>query len=104
MKITIDVDCTPDEARHFLGLPDVAHMQDAMMAEVQKRMMANLEAMDPETLVKTWLPAGLRELEKFQKMFWTQVGRTAAEGRGAPSGGAAPKAPAGRGKKDDPAS
>ncbi|MFQ5468275.1 MAG: DUF6489 family protein [Kiloniellaceae bacterium] len=94
MKITIDVDCTPDEARRFLGLPDVAHMQDAMMAEVQKRMMANLEAMDPETMVKTWLPAGLQELEKFQKMFWTQVGRTAAEGRARPSGG----------KKDDPAS
>ena len=24
MKITIDVDCSPEEARAFLGLPDVA--------------------------------------------------------------------------------
>lgn len=34
MKITIDVDCTPDEARRFLGLPDVAPMQEALMAQL----------------------------------------------------------------------
>ena len=27
MKVNIEVDCTPDEARRFLGLPDVAPMQ-----------------------------------------------------------------------------
>ena len=26
MKITVDVDCTPEEARAFLGLPDVKPM------------------------------------------------------------------------------
>ena len=39
MKITVDVDCTPEEARRFLGLPDVAPMQEAMMAQMQ-----NIEA------------------------------------------------------------
>ena len=32
MKITVNVDCTPDEARHFFGLPDVKPMQDALDA------------------------------------------------------------------------
>jgi hypothetical protein len=37
MKITMDVECTPEEARAFLGLPDVKPMH-----EVQERMAANI--------------------------------------------------------------
>jgi hypothetical protein len=73
MKITIDIDCTPDEARHFLGLPDVKPMQDALMQQMQERLAANLQAMDPETMMKTWLPAGIQGLEQVQKMFWSQM-------------------------------
>ena len=73
MKITIDIDCTPDEARHFLGLPDVKPMQDAMMQEIQDRMTSSLHAMDPETMMKTWLPAGIQGMEQLQKMFWSQM-------------------------------
>ncbi len=77
MKITIDVDCTPKEARAFLGLPDVAPMQRARMEEIGARMSAGLEAMDPETLMKTWMPLGLQGLERAQKMFWSQMGKAA---------------------------
>ena len=31
MKITIEIDCTPDEARQFVGLPDVKPMQAAQV-------------------------------------------------------------------------
>jgi hypothetical protein len=72
MKFTVDVDCTPEEARAFLGLPDVKPMQDALMNQVQERMTASLSAMDPETLIKTWLPAGVQGMEQLQKMFWSQ--------------------------------
>lgn len=72
MKITVDVDCTPEEARSFLGLPDVKPMQDAVMAQVQERMTSALNAMDPETMIKTWLPAGVQGMEQLQKMFWSQ--------------------------------
>ncbi len=66
MKITIDVDCTPEEARAFLGLPDVAPMQRALMEEIGTRMSAGLEAMDPETLMITWMPLGALGLEQAQ--------------------------------------
>ena len=74
MKIHIDIDCTPEEARTFMGLPDVAPRQDAVMKEMQDRMMAAMRSMDPETLMKTWLPAGISNLEQMQKMFWQQFG------------------------------
>jgi hypothetical protein len=82
MKITIDVDCTPEEARAFLGLPDVAPMQAAMMEELGSRMSAGLEAMDPEALVKTWMPLGLQGLEQAQKMFWSQMTKAAGDAKG----------------------
>ncbi len=77
MKIKFDIDCTPEEARAFLGLPDVAPMQRALMEEIGARMSAGLEAMDPETLMKTWMPLGLQGLEQAQKMFWSQMGKAA---------------------------
>jgi hypothetical protein len=79
MKISIDIDCTPEEARHFLGLPDVKPMQDALMQQLQDRMSANLNAMEPETMLKTWLPASIQGFEQIQKAFWSQM--AAAMGR-----------------------
>ena len=73
MKITIDIDCSPEEARHFFGLPDVKPMQDALMQQIQDRMSANLQAMEPETMLKTWLPASLQGFEQMQKIFWNQM-------------------------------
>ena len=75
MKITMNVECTPEEARVFLGLPDVKPMQEDMLKEVQKRLSANLKAMDPETIMKTWLPATLQSYEQLQEMFLSQMAR-----------------------------
>ncbi|NIA71696.1 hypothetical protein HBA54_24180 [Pelagibius litoralis] len=79
MKIHLDIDCTPEEARAFLGLPDVTPMQKAVMEEMQKRMMASLSAMEPEQLFKTWLPAGIQGWEQMQKAFWSQMTKTAGD-------------------------
>jgi len=72
VKIKFDIDCTPEEARAFLGLPDVVPLQTAMMEEVEKRMKDGLAAMSPEAILNTWLPAGVRNLEEIQKIFWGQ--------------------------------
>ena len=56
MKITIDVDCTPLEARQFMGLPDVEPMQKAAMAEIEKRMMTELERFSPGGSVQGLAP------------------------------------------------
>jgi hypothetical protein len=74
MKVHIDIDCTPEEARTFLGLPDVQPVQAAMMQELEQRLKSAMQAMDPETLMKTWLPAGIANLEQMQRMFWQQFG------------------------------
>jgi hypothetical protein len=72
MKISIDIDCTPEEARAFLGLPDVAPLQATLMAEIEERMRAALHSADPEVLFKTWLPASQQGWEQVQA-FWRGV-------------------------------
>ena len=73
MKMTINIDCTPEEARTFLGLPDVQPMQEALMQELTSRMQAALRASDPDTMLKTWLPATVQNWEQLQRMFWGQM-------------------------------
>ena len=74
MKFNFDIECTPEEARRFIGLPDVAKMQDAMMQEMQKRMMDNMKAMEPENIMSAWFPTSMQSLTDMQRMFWSQLG------------------------------
>ena len=55
MKITINVDCTPAEAREFFGLPDLRPLQAAWLAEVEKRLIADMQRFSPEGIARTWL-------------------------------------------------
>jgi hypothetical protein len=81
MKITIDIDCTPQEARSFLGLPDLEPLQGRLLGEMETRMRAALASMDPEALMKTWFPGGMQGWEQLQKMFWTQLASAAPDAR-----------------------
>ena len=74
MKINVEIDCTPEEARKFLGLPDVAAMQESLMKQVESQMASALKGMDPDAMLKNWLPAGMEGLEQMQKTFWAQFG------------------------------
>ena len=84
MKINIEIECSPEEARQFLGLPDVQPLQARMMTEIEARMVQGLAAMDPETALKTWLPAGIQGFEQIQKMFWAAASKTASNTSGNP--------------------
>jgi len=66
MKITIEVDCTPAEARAYMGLPDVEPLQAEVMAEVQRRVMNALSLTDPQQLLKNWVPWSAQGMETFQ--------------------------------------
>lgn len=73
MKITVDIECTPEEARSFFGLPNVQPMQDVLMKKIEERMTAGLDAMTPEAMLKSWLPAGVQGLEQLQALFWQSL-------------------------------
>jgi hypothetical protein len=88
MKVTVRTDCTPEEVRRFLGLPDLKPMQDAVMAEIERRTRDAVPG--PGTLAPTWLPFASHSFEWAQRAmdFWAapcwpapgRWSRTAADG------------------------
>ena len=69
MKVTIEIDFTPIEARQFFGLPNVEHLQAKMMARVEQGMAEAIERFSPGALMGSWLSALSQSSEWMQKMF-----------------------------------
>ena len=76
MKMTIEVDCSPEEARRFLGLPDVSALNDHLVGEMKKRIDANMSMISPDELMKNWMAFGTGAQEHFRKLM--EVGMSAA--------------------------
>jgi Family of unknown function (DUF6489) len=55
VKFTIEMDCTPEEARAFLGLPDLRPMQQGVLARMESRMNEAADAFSPDSVLRTWL-------------------------------------------------
>lgn len=87
MKVTIEIDCTPLEARQFFGLPDVQPMQAALLAEMEKRLMAEAEKFTPEGLMQAWFSSGAQGADWFRGVLTGLVPKSSgAETRADPSG------------------
>ena len=74
MKLNIEIDCTPAEARAFLGLPDVTGINEHLVGEMQKRIDANMAALAPEELMKSWMAFGAGAQEQFVKLMQAAAG------------------------------
>jgi hypothetical protein len=74
MKVNVEIDCTPLEARQFFGLPDVQPMQVAVMEKLQNQMMDNIQKVSPEALMQSWLSFDPKIAERFTDMFTTMAG------------------------------
>jgi hypothetical protein len=74
MKVNIEIDCTPLEARQFFGLPDLQPMQTAVMEKLQQQMITNIESVSPEALMQSWFTFDPKLAERFQDMFATMAG------------------------------
>ena len=69
MKVNIEIDCTPEEARRFMGLPDVQPMQVAVLAKMEQQMLDGIEALSPDAVLKTWLGMAPMGAEQMRSCF-----------------------------------
>jgi len=68
MKVTIDIDCTPEEARRFMGLPDLAPVHEAY---IEKMRSAVADGATPEMfadMMKSWGPMSEAGLGMWRQM------------------------------------
>ncbi len=71
MKVRIEAECTPEEARAFLGLPDVGPFNARVVDEMTRRMEANSAALQPEELLRSWMSLGGTATEQFRGVMQT---------------------------------
>ncbi len=68
MKITMDLDITPEEMRKLLGLPDVEAFQRQMMDDLRERMQAGVEGYDPLKLFQPYVTGSMAGWDMFQRL------------------------------------
>lgn len=89
MKIHVEIDCTPEEARRFLGLPDLQPMQQAVMEKVQQQMLDAVTALSPEALLRQWAPMVPQTPEQMRSAMQAVLGAFVPPAR--PGAGGTPK-------------
>ena len=69
MKIQLEFDITPQEARKMMGLPDVEALQEKIIDLVYEEMKKGIQGIkDPEKLFQRFMPMGAQGMEHLQKI------------------------------------
>ena len=68
MKISVDVDCTPEEARRFLGLPDLTPVHQAYVERMTRAAGEGLTAETAAEMMKSWAPMGEAGMAMWRSM------------------------------------
>ena len=67
MKVNVEIDCSPEEARRFLGLPDVTKANDVYVDAITKAMKGVGSVDQLQDLAKQVAPMGQMGLKLFQQ-------------------------------------
>jgi len=69
MKVTVDVDCTPEEARRFMGLPDMTAVHEAYIEKMKQTIEEGITPATLETMMRNWMPMGEAGMNMWRTMF-----------------------------------
>jgi hypothetical protein len=74
MKVTIDVDCTPEEARRFMGLPDLTPVHEAYVEKMKAAVADGAGAEAFAEMAKAWGPMSEAGMAMWRQML-EQMGK-----------------------------
>ena len=75
MKVTVDVDCTPEEARRFLGLPDLTPVHQAYVERMTKAVTEGVTAESFVDMARSWGPMSEAGMSMWKSMLEGMSGR-----------------------------
>ena len=78
MKVNVEIDCTPEEARTFLGLPDVSKANSIYVDMVAKAMKGAGSVDQIQEFAKGVAPMGQMGLKLFQQFMESSTGMAGA--------------------------
>lgn len=76
MKVNVEIDCTPEEARRFLGLPDVSKANDVYVDAVAKAMKGVGSLDQLQEMARQVAPMGQIGLDIFRQFMASGTGST----------------------------
>lgn len=68
MKVNVQIDCTPEEARAFFGLPDLAPLHDLYVERMKTMMTDGVSRADFEKMTKSWMPGMADSFEQWRQL------------------------------------
>lgn len=74
MKVTVELDCTPEEARKLMGLPDVNKLNEAYVKEVSKFLQGANSLEQLQNFTKMVAPMGEAGLKMFSSLLSGAMG------------------------------
>lgn len=80
MKVTVDIDLTPEEARRALGLPDLSPLHARYVEILLDTMQGQVKPELVETMIKGWAPMGEAGLTMWRQLFEQAAGGTRKSG------------------------
>jgi hypothetical protein len=68
MKITMDIECTPEEARRLMGLPDMGPIHDIYLDKLKETISEGLTPETVDRMIRTWTPMGDAGMNAWRQM------------------------------------
>jgi 3-methyladenine DNA glycosylase/8-oxoguanine DNA glycosylase len=75
VKINVEFDCTPEEARRVMGMPDLTPLHDKYLATMMNAMEGKAAPEMIEQMMKSWGPMGEAGLSMFRQLFETATAK-----------------------------
>lgn len=69
MKVTMDVDCTPEEARRLMGLPDMSSIHEIYLGKIRETIDSGITPDQVESLMRSWSPMGETGMTMWRQLF-----------------------------------
>lgn len=65
----MNVDCTPEEARRMMGLPDLSSVHEVYLDKMRRTIDEGLTPETVETLMRSWSPMGEASMAMWRQVF-----------------------------------
>ena len=76
MKISVDIDCTPEEARRFMGLPDLSTIHEAYLTKMRSAIEQGITPDAIQSMMQTWGPMGEAGMNLWHQILDNMGGKT----------------------------
>lgn len=76
MKVTIEFDCTPEEARRTMGLPDLTPLHDLYLARMREALDGRVAPETVAAMMRSWTPVGDAGMDFWRQLFTANAGKS----------------------------